>query len=291
MPAATSSLMDSITSSPIAPPRDINRLTATSSRTLSLELFSSPAPAPGHCRKQLVEDYTQFTKGTSQRFKLCKTDAAELQDFAKYNIVEQNIVIAAGMLKMREQQEAMNPPDLLYIIPKKLALKIDALTFSILLNPSLNAYLEHPKDPKAGPMPILMLTESMGCPDPNNPVKQIDALTLTELCYAISTIYGRENLSFSPQLCARIAFLTEEGGALRKFWAMVDNELASAHKMSNTKASKYFAAIILKDCSRFGGSQDELNIFIEDSIQDGTGGNREASNSTDDGENENNPKV
>jgi hypothetical protein len=76
----------------------------------------------------------------SQRFKLHKTDTAVLQDFAKvshistvfwsathhftqYDIVEQNIVIAAGMFKMQEQQEAMNPPDVLYIIPRKMAVR------------------------------------------------------------------------------------------------------------------------------------------------------------------------
>jgi len=66
----------------------------------------------------------------------------------------------------------------------------------------------------------------------------------------------------------------------------VDNELAAARKMGDRKASKYFAAIILQDRSRFGGSQDELNNFIEESTQDRTGGNGDAGDSIDGGGNE-----
>lgn len=338
MPTATSLLMSSITSSPIAPPPDRNRPSpSTPSRTPSLELSPSPT-APGLVgrRKRRAEDYTQFTKGTSERFKLRKTDAAELQIFANYGLVQQNIVIAAGIFKIREQQEAMNPPDVLYSIPKKIASKIDAFTFSILLNPALNAYLENPKDPKAGPMPILMgvlranpnwgatptvlgdqtkleaiehsiakkftnrrydiktkISESMGRVDPADSEKRIDALPITDLCRSISTLYARVNLSFTPQLCARIAFLRfvlysemMEGGVLRKFWSTVDNELAAVRKMKAAKASKYFVTIVKQDRIRFGGTQAELNAFIEESAQDGSGENRDAGHSTEEGENE-----
>jgi hypothetical protein len=140
MPTATSLLMDSITSSPIAPPSS-NRA-STPIRSLSQELSSSPtAPGPVSHRKRPAEDHTQFAKGMSQRFKLRKTDVTELQSFAnvsclppiyslvfnmfaQYGLVQQNIVIAAGMFKIQEHLEAMNPPEVLYSIPRKIAVVV-----------------------------------------------------------------------------------------------------------------------------------------------------------------------
>jgi len=142
MPTATSLLMSSITSSPIAPPttRDTSTSTPIRNRTSSWELSSSPtAPGPVSRRKRPAEDHSQFAKVTSQRYKLRKTDTAELQNFAnvscppvihsepisnlfaQYGLVQQNIIIAAGMFKIREQLEGLNPPDVLYSIPKKIA--------------------------------------------------------------------------------------------------------------------------------------------------------------------------
>jgi len=96
-----------------------------------------------------------------------------------------------------------------------------------------------------------------------------------------------------------------EGGVLRKFWSTVDSELAAVRQMKAAKASKcvppisdhhiaestckrYFVTIIQQDRARFGGTQDEMNTFIEETARDGSDENKEleAGNSTDGGENE-----
>ena len=54
---------------------------------------------------------------------------------------------------------------------------------------------------------FVKISESIGRVDPANPEKQIGVLTISDLCRSISALYARANLSFTPQLCARVAFL------------------------------------------------------------------------------------
>ena len=50
---------------------------------------------------------------------------------------------------------------------------------------------------------------------------------------------------------------------------------------------RYFVTIIQQDHAHFGGTQAEMNLFIQDLIQNGSGENGdEADNSSEEGENE-----
>ena len=57
--------------------------------------------------------------------------------------------------------------------------------------------------------------------------------------------------------------------------------------MSLNLLVRYFVTIIQQDRARFGGTQAEMNLFIQDLIQNGSGENgNEADNSSEEGENE-----
>ncbi|KAF9455589.1 hypothetical protein BDZ94DRAFT_1316075 [Collybia nuda] len=143
-------LRDQVASSPVQPSPE---------RPFSSPFPSSPSPmsrVSAGCigsRKRPCEDMTQFATTISRAFKLQKHDQDELNLFTKYDPKEQQIWLAASMLKVRERQEAMTPPDVIYTIPKNIENKIEHYSFVILLDPTIAAYIH-----KDGPVNMLMVT-------------------------------------------------------------------------------------------------------------------------------------
>ncbi|KAF5372386.1 hypothetical protein D9615_007833 [Tricholomella constricta] len=130
---------------------------------------SSPSPTPAghqtegsilplpnlsasHRKRPADSDMTQYAQEVGRSTKLLKGDQERLEKFSKLDHSEQRIWIAGHILKLGEQQSALQPPDILYIIPKKLEAKIDKLSATTLLNPLIAAYVHT----KHGPTNILV---------------------------------------------------------------------------------------------------------------------------------------
>ncbi|KAF8149036.1 hypothetical protein B0H34DRAFT_863066 [Crassisporium funariophilum] len=117
----------------------------------------SPSPLPGlsHAhssgpQKRPLEDMTQFANSVSCSTKLRKTDHDNLLEFAQLPPAEQRIWMAAKTLKLCEQQENLNPPEVLYVIPKKIETRIAQQSPIIIMDPTISAYL-------SGDVPVNLL--------------------------------------------------------------------------------------------------------------------------------------
>ncbi|KAF9466215.1 hypothetical protein BDZ94DRAFT_1252361 [Collybia nuda] len=213
---------------------------------------SSPCPASGtvlsypESRKRPLEDMTQFASTVSRSFKLQKKDRDELNMFTKYDPIEQQIWLAASMLKVQEQQATMTPPDAIYVIPKNLENKIEHYSFVILLDPTIASYIHQDgplkmitdlldQNPSWGLTPAVkdnkskydvivtrvcgrltsrrydikkILGDSLGKISAGlDGNGRVDATDIVTLCQALVKIYRSANITVTVQLCARIAFL------------------------------------------------------------------------------------
>ncbi|KDR77191.1 hypothetical protein GALMADRAFT_246474 [Galerina marginata CBS 339.88] len=157
MSKAMGNLMSSITDSPSSPEPVSRGSSQNPVPPLEQQQPSSPTPAGPSRRKRPAEDVTHFAKSIGRSMKIRKTDQTELERFASYGSREQNVWLAAQILKVQEKHEALTPPEVRYDVPRRLATKIEAYSFTIIMDPTIAAYIG-PKEnrKKAGPANILV---------------------------------------------------------------------------------------------------------------------------------------
>ncbi|KAF9469000.1 hypothetical protein BDZ94DRAFT_1245129 [Collybia nuda] len=107
-------------------------------------LSSPPLHQASYHQKHPSEDFSQLAGSLAKKHKLKDGPASSLIDFAKLPLSQQNVYLFCEVMRIRQQQDTLHPPDIVFIIPKKLEAKIEIYIFRTLMSPSLASYVQKP---------------------------------------------------------------------------------------------------------------------------------------------------
>ncbi|KAG5649805.1 hypothetical protein H0H81_001935 [Sphagnurus paluster] len=105
----------------------------------------SVTPQASNHRKRVSEDATQFAMSIGRRVRLRPNNVEELKEIAEMTASQQNVYLAALIMRNQELVELIQPAEAPYQVPASLVAKIEKYSFVLMLDPTISAYSDdHP---------------------------------------------------------------------------------------------------------------------------------------------------
>lgn len=235
-------------SSPPAPSTDSDDMPRTSeSPHRSSPDPAGSSPAAVTTRKRPAEDLSQFAQSIARKKRLRPEDSDELISYSKLSRSEKDIWLASTLLSIEGTVSQLHAPDSQWDLPSMLKKKIDIYSATIILAPTIAAYVSNDvprkllleileRHPSWGYRPDVkenpyrhnivvsfisakltsrrytakkIIAESIGeAPEDPADVKRADALDILALCERLTAnVFKAAKIVVTVPMCARIAFL------------------------------------------------------------------------------------